>query len=556
MGGLDLGTAPCRAIVVNVDTGEVLGNSMYDYAHGTMSEQLPDGTPLGVGFALQHPLDYTQAMEQTIPDAINQSGVELEQIIGVGVSFTTSTYLPIRKDLTPLCVLTEYQGNPHAYVKLWKHHSPVHEAEQITQVVLERKEKWSESYGNKINTEYPLCKVLETLHQSPEVYHAADYYVEAGDWVTALLCGELKKSTCASTYKGFCHWETGYPCKEFCTGLHEDLADYVEKMLDYPRVAFDEQLGRVSKEAAKRFGLPEGCAVAAYIIDSFAAVGGSGMDKTNCMVSVMGTSGCHMLLANDERQVPGIFGMSYSDIYPGYYNYESGQSCVGDLFNWYISNGVPEDYYRQAKERGIDLHVLLTEKASLLKPAESGILALDWWNGNRSILMNFSLTGMLLGMTLQSKPEHIYRALLEASAFSTRRIIENYREHGIDIREVYVTGGISQKNDLFMQIYADVLRLPIQVCGGKFASAQGSAVYAAVAAGKAAGGYDDVLEAVRHIGHKDGKRFLPDKVSSETYNLLYTEYARLYDYFGRGMNPVMERLRMYQEKAIEGREKE
>ena len=549
--GIDFGTGSARAVIINVKTGELKASAMYVYPHDTMTEQLPDGTKLGKDYALQHPMDYLEALEHAVPEAMELSGLRQEDIIGVAASFTSSTYLPIKKDLTPLCTLPEFASNPHAYVKLWKHHSPGKEADQINEVIKRRDEKWVRYYGNRITSEYPISKVLETLHCAPEVYRAADYYIEAGDWITAILCGKLQKSICAAGYKGFCNWKTGYPDREFYEELHPELANYVSEKLNYPMIGLGEEAGKVCGDAARRFGLPEGCAVAPFVIDSFAGVAGAGIDRTNIMLSVLGTSGCHLILSKEEHLVPGIFGMSYGGIYPGFFSYEAGQSALGDLFEWQVKNCMPEDYAREAEKESKDSQQYLSEKAAELKPGETGIVALDWWNGNRSILLNSSLTGLMVGMTLQTKAEHIYRALLEATAFSTRKIVENYRDHGVNIDAIYATGGISQKNMLLMQIYADVLNLPLRICGGMYGCARGSAAYAAVAAGKETGGYDDILEAARHIGLKSEKRFFPNPENVEVYNKLYEEYSELHDHFGRGRDDVMQRLLAYRSEAVQ-----
>jgi len=321
----------------------------------------------------------------------------------------------------------------------------------------------------------------------------------------------------------------------------------VEDKLSGDIIPIGTGAGLVTRQAADAFSIREGIAVCVGMIDAHAALPAAGVVREDSMLMIMGTSNCHMVLDRTEKPVPGIFGIVEDGMIPGYFGYEAGQACCGDHFEWFVKNCVPESYYREAQSRNTDIHGFLSSRASEKKPGETGLLALDWWNGNRSVLMDSSLSGVLIGCTLATKPEDIYRALIEATAFGTRMIVDNYEEHGIGADRIIACGGIALKNDFLMQIYADVTGREIGVLDTMQASALGSAIFGAVAAGKKAGGYDMVQEASAHMAKNCTKTFCPDKKNTETYDLIYREYIRLHDYFGRGGNEVLKKLKKISE---------
>jgi L-ribulokinase len=313
--------------------------------------------------------------------------------------------------------------------------------------------------------------------------------------------------------------------------------------------ALGAKAGGLTEEAAGWTGLKPGTAVAVANVDAHVAVPSATVTEPGRMVIIMGTSNCHMVMGEAEAVVPGMCGYVDEGIVPGLFGYEAGQSCVGDHFAWFTDNCVPAAYEREAEKRGISIHELLEEKASALKPGESGLIALDWWNGNRSVLVDVDLTGVLVGATLATKPEEIYRALIEATAYGTRKIIETFDEYGVPVNEIVATGGLPDRNKLLMQIYADVSGRPIHTVGTTQGGAVGSAMHGAVAAGKAAGGYDTIQEASKHMASLGEAEYIPNPENKAVYDKLYAEYNTLHDYFGRGANDVMKRLKALKREA-------
>ena len=541
--GVDYGTLSGRALIVNVGTGEELSSAVFDYPHGVMDSALPSGKKLGVDWALQDAQDYLDVLYHTIPQVLKESGVSPADVVGIGLDFTACTLLPAKKDGTPLSFLDEYKDEPHAYVKLWKHHAAQDQANRLNKIAEERGEPWLQNYGGKISSEWALPKIWQVLEESPEIYDAADVFVEAADWVVWQLCGKESRSACCAGYKEIWNKKTGYPSNDFFKALDPRLEHVAEEKLGRVISPTGTAAGKLTAAMAEKTGLLPGTAVATAIIDAHVFVPAVGIAEAGKMLAIMGTSTCHMLLGTEEKQVKGMCGVVEDGILPGFCGYEAGQSCVGDHFQWFIENCLPASYEEEAKARGGNIHKLLREKAERLRPGESGLLALDWWNGNRSVLMDADLTGMLLGMTLQTKPEDIYRALIEATAYGTRMIIETFREYGVPVNEFYAAGGIAKKDPMTMQIYADILNLPIKIAGSDQGGALGSAIFGAVAAGKANGGYDDVYEAAAKLGKVLDLTYQPDPGNAAVYDKLFAEYKILHDYFGRGENDVMKRLK-------------
>lgn len=541
--GVDYGTLSGRAVLVDVKTGEELASSVYDYPHAVMDRTLPDGTPLGHDWALQHPQDYLDVLAHTIPAVLKESGISAEDVIGVGTDFTACTVLPVKADGTPLCFLPEYQNRPHAYVKLWKHHAAQDKANRLNQIAEERGEHWLQNYGGKISSEWAIPKLWQILDEDPEVYGAMDRFLEAADWIIWQLCGKEVRNSCTAGYKEIWNKKTGYPSNDFFKALDPRLEHVVDEKLSRVITPLGERAGTLTAQAAKLTGLKEGTAIAVGNVDAHVCVPAVGIDGPGKMLAIMGTSTCHIMMGAEEHQVPGMCGVVEDGVMPGYFGYEAGQSCVGDHFAWFIDNCLPASYYEEAKQQGKNIHRYLREKAEQQKPGESGLLALDWWNGNRSVLVDVDLTGMMLGMTLQTKPEEIYRALIEATAYGTRMIIENYREHGVPVEEFFASGGISQKDPMTMQIYADVIKMPVKIAGSLQGPALGSAIFGAVAAGEEAGGYRTVFDAARAIGKIKDTVYTPILENSAVYDKLFAEYRTLHDYFGRGENDVMKRLK-------------
>ncbi len=541
--GVDFGTLSGRALLVNVKNGEELASAVYEYTHGVMDESLPSGRVLPPDWALEHPQDYLDVFSHTIPAVLKESGVAAEDVIGIGIDFTACTLLPVKADGTPLCFLDQYKEEPHAYIKLWKHHAAQDKANKLNEIAERTEQKWLPRYGGKISSEWAIPKIWQTLDEAPEIYQEADYFIEAADWVIWQLTGVQTRNSCTAGYKAIWHKKEGYPDKEFFKALDPRLEHVVEDKLNCPVSPLGNKAGEITESAARLTGLKPGTSVAVANVDAHVTVPAVKIDGPGKMLAIMGTSTCHILLGEKEQTVPGMCGVVEDGVCPGYFGYEAGQSCVGDHFAWFVENCVGQEYYMAAQAEGLNIHQYLTKKAEQLKVGESGLVALDWWNGNRSVLVDVDLTGMILGMTLQTKPEEMYRALIEATAFGTRKIIETFRENGVPVDEFYASGGISYKNPMAMQIYADIIKIPVKIGGTSQGPALGSAIFAAVAAGSAMGGYDDVFEAGQVMGKLKDTVYYPIAANAEVYDKLYNEYSLLHDYFGRGANDVMKRLK-------------
>lgn len=541
--GVDYGTQSARALLVDVATGEEAATAVKVYPHGVMDDYLPDGIKLDDDFALEHPQDYLDALSETIPAVLREANVDADDVIGVAIDFTACTMLPVDSEGKPLCFYPEYKSNPHAYVKLWKHHAAQEEANKLNKIAEERNENFLKYYGGKISSEWLIPKIWQILDEAPDIYNKADKFMEATDWVIMQLTGVEKRNSCTAGYKAIWNKKNGYPSKEFFKALDPRLENLVEEKLSTDIYPIGSKAGEITEEASRLTGLKVGTAVAVANVDAHVAIPAVGITDEAKMLMIMGTSTCHILLGTEEKIVPGMCGVVEDGVIPGYFGYEAGQSCVGDHFEWFVKNSVPASYTFEAEEKGINIHELLTKKASKLKIGESGLLALDWWNGNRSVLVDVDLTGMMLGCTLLTKPEEMYRALIEATAYGTRMIIDTFKENGVPIKELYAAGGIAEKNRLMMQIYSDVTNMEIRISASPQAPALGSAMFASLVAGKEKGGYDSIVEAAEHMSKVKEEYYKPIPENVEAYNKLYAEYKKLHDYFGRGENDVMKRLK-------------
>ncbi|MCI4169951.1 ribulokinase [Bacillus spizizenii] len=541
--GVDFGTLSGRAVLVHVETGEELASAVKEYRHAVIDTVLPKtGHKLPRDWALQDPADYLEVLETTIPSLLEQTDVEPKDIIGIGIDFTACTILPVDSTGQPLCMLPEYEEEPHSYVKLWKHHAAQKHADRLNQIAEEEGEAFLQRYGGKISSEWMIPKVMQIAEEAPHIYEAADRIIEAADWIVYQLCGSLKRSNCTAGYKAIWSEKAGYPSEDFFGKLNPLMKTITNDKLAGSIHSVGEKAGGLTEKMAQLTGLLPGTAVAVANVDAHVSVPAVGITEPGKMLMIMGTSTCHVLLGEEVHIVPGMCGVVDNGILPGYAGYEAGQSCVGDHFDWFVKTCVPQAYREEAEEKNIGVHELLSEKANLQAPGESGLLALDWWNGNRSTLVDADLTGMLLGMTLLTKPEEMYRALVEATAYGTRMIIETFKESGVPIEELYAAGGIAEKNPFVMQIYADVTNMDIKISGSPQAPALGSAIFGALAAGKENGGYDDIKEAAAHMGKLKDISYTPNAENAAVYEKLYAEYKELVHYFGKE-NHVMKRLK-------------
>lgn len=549
--GIDYGSLSGRAVIVDLSNGKEMATALHEYANGVIDENLPGtGIQLEPDWALQDPNDYLEVYKYSIPAVLNESGIDPADVIGIGIDFTACTMLPTKADGTPLCFIDEWRNNPHAWVKLWKHHAAQPEANRLNAIA--RQEGYGEildRYGGKISSEWFFPKAWQILDEAPEVYRAADRLLEAADWVVWQLTGVETRNSCTAGYKAMWSKDEGFPPKEFFKTLDPRLENIIDEKMMTDISPLGAKAGNLTKEAAAWTGLLPGTAVAVANVDAHVSVPAATVTDTGRMVMIMGTSICHMVVGEKEEIVPGMCGVVMDGILPDLPGFEAGQSCVGDHFQWFTENCVPESYENEARKLGVNIHEFLEGKAAALKPGESGLLALDWWNGNRSVLVDVDLTGMMLGMTLQTKPEEIYRALIEATAYGTRLIIETFNKSNVPIRELIATGGLPDRNKLLMQIYSDVTGLPIYIPEASQIGALGSAMHGAVAAGAAAGGYDSIIEAAVNMARLRDESYQPKAESKAIYDKLFAEYVTLHDYFGRSENDVMKRLKAVK-KAI------
>lgn len=535
--GVDFGTLSGRAVVVRVGDGAELASAEHVYAHAVLDRNLPDGTRLPPDWALQVPSDYIDVLRNAVPEALARAGVRPEHVIGIGTDFTACTVLPALADGTPLCELPGLDSRPHAYAKLWRHHAAQGQADRINALAAERKEPWLERYGGKISSEWEFAKALQVLEEDPEIYRRTERWLEAADWIVWRLCGTYVRNACTAGYKGQ-YQDGSYPSPEYLAALHPDFAGFVTTKLDQPIGRLGDPAGVLTAEAAAWTGLPQGITVCVGNVDAHVTAPAAVAVEPGQMVAIMGTSTCHVMSSDRQGVVPGMCGVVDGGILPGLWGYEAGQSGVGDIFAWFVRTGLPAEYAERAAAAGQSPHEYLTALAAGQKVGEHGLLALDWHSGNRSVLVDHDLSGLLIGQTLSTRPEDVYRALLEATAFGTRTIIDAFEAAAVPVTELIIAGGLT-KNALLMQIYADVTRRPLSIIG----SAQGPALGAAMHAAVAAGAYPDIRAAAHAMGKVHRRVYLPDPQRAAAYERLYREYRVLHDYFGRGTNDVMHRLR-------------
>jgi L-ribulokinase len=542
--GIDFGTLSGRALVVRVRDGAELGTAVHEYRHGVMDSVLASsGAPLPAGWALQDPEDYRDVLRHAVPAALATAGVDPSRVIGIGTDFTACTVLPALADGTPLSQVPELRNRPHAYPKLWKHHAAQPHADRINELAQARGEPWLPRYGGKISAEWEFAKALQLLEEDPDTYQRADRWIEAADWIVWQLTGLETRNACTAGYKGI--WQDGrYPSRDYLAALNPGFADFAAAKLAHPIAPLGARAGSLTRQAAAWTGLPAGIAVAVGNVDAHVTGPAANAIGPGQMVAIMGTSTCHVMNAGVLAEVPGMCGVVDGGIVAGSFGYEAGQSGVGDIFTWFAEHAVPPSYHDEARGRGLTLYELLSAEAAAQPAGGHGLLALDWLSGNRSVLVDHHLSGAIVGLTLATRPPEIYRALLEATAFGTRVIIEAFQAAGVPVTELVIAGGL-MRNQLLLQIYADVTRRPLSLVGSDQGPALGSAVHAAVAAGA----YPDVPAAAAAMGRKHDAVVRPDPRSADVYDQLYGDYLLLHDYFGRGANDVMHRLRALRDRV-------
>lgn len=537
--GIDFGTESGRALLVDTRDGREVATAVHRYANGVIDERLPGSEKrLPPDWALQDPNDYIEVLKNAVPAVLRESGVSPEEVVGIGIDFTACTMMPTLRDGTPLCFLDQWRSNPHAWVKLWKHHASQPQADQINETAAKRGERWLQRYGGKISSEWFFSKALQILQEAPEVYAAAERLIEGADWIIWQMTGVETRNACTAGYKAMVQ-DGVYPSKEYFAALDPRFADVVDTRMSRTFAQLGDKAGGLTAQAAGWMGLLPGTAVAVANVDAHVTVPAVKVTEPGRMVMIMGTSTCHMLVGEGLQTVEGMCGVVRDGIIPGYYGYEAGQSGVGDIFAWFVENAVPPEYHEAAKQAKLDLHAYLEGEAAKQKPGESGLITLDWLNGNRSTLVDAELTGLIVGLTLASRAPEIYRALIESTAYGTRVIIDAFEMRGIPVNQLVAAGGLPEKNKLLVQIYADVTGKPMYLSGSPQAPALGSAMHAAVAAGV----YPNIAAAAEKMGKLKDEVVRPIPENQRIYDRLYADYKTLYDYFGRGANDVMKRLK-------------
>ena len=544
--GIDFGTLSGRALVVAANDGEELGSAVHAYHHGVIERTLPaTGEPLPADWALQDPEDYLDVLRHAVPAAVAAAGIDPADVAGIATDFTACTVLPTLRDGTPLCRVAGLEDRPHAYVKLWKHHAAQPQADRITELAAVRREPWLARYGGRISSEWTFAKGLQLLEEDPELYARADRFIEAADWIIWQLCGTETRNVCTAGYKELVQ-DGAYPSPEYLAELNPGFASFAADKLAHPLSPLGGRAGGLTAQAAAWTGLPQGIAVAVGNVDAHVTVGAADALAPGRMVAVTGTSTCHVMNSETLAEVSGMCGVVDGGIVTGRFGYEAGQSAVGDIFAWYVENGVPPEYHARAAARGISVHELLSLEGAAQPVGGHGLVALDWLGGNRSVLVDHRLSGLIVGLTLATRPPDVYRALLESTAFGTRRIIEAFEAAGVPVHDLVIAGGLL-RNPVLMQIYADVTRRPLHLIGSAQGPALGSAIHAAVAAGLHA----DVPTAAAAMGTLRRDAYTPDPVRADAYDALYAQYLALHDHFGPagGAGQMMHRLRALRDTA-------
>jgi len=541
--GVDFGTLSARAVVVRASDGAELGSGVGEYAHGAIERTLPStGEALPPDWALQDPADWRSALGTAVRAALRDAGADPSSVVGIGTDFTACTVLPVLRDGTPLCEVPSLRARPHAWPKLWKHHAAQPQADRINDLAHARQEPWIARYGGRISSEWEFAKALQLLEEDQDTYDRTERWIEAADWIIWQLCGVETRNACTAGYKGI-YQDGRYPSEDYLKALNPAFADFAEtRLAGVPLSELGSRAGSLTAAGAALTGLPEGIAVATGNVDAHVTAPAARAIAPGQMLAIMGTSTCHVMNGDRLAAVPGICGVVDGGIIAGKFGYEAGQSAVGDIFAWWTSLGVPESYLEEAAERDQDLHEYLSSRCEGRPVGAHGLIALDWMGGNRSILVDHHLSGVIAGLTLATTPEEVYLALVESTAYGTRVIVEAFEAAGVPVTEFIVAGGL-KRNRLLMQIYADVLRRPVSVAASDQAPAVGSAIHAAVAAGLHA----DVTVASAVMGRAEQAAYVPDPARADVYDELFAEYRTLHDYFsGRpewASNDVLHRLR-------------
>jgi L-ribulokinase len=543
--GLDFGTATARTLLLDLSSGEELAVSELAYADGVIDTTLPGSAErLLADWALQNPEDYTAVLDAGITNVLGQVRGAAERVVGIGLDFTSCTVLPVTDGGVPLCTLPAWRDRPHAWPKLWKHHSAQHVADRLNEVATERGEPFLARYGGRISSEWYFPKLIEIWLEDRDIYDASSAFLEATDWVVWHLCGHQRRSACPAAYKAMWSETYGLPDGAFFEAAYPGFSRPADKLGDtfYP---LGSRAGHLRPDLARKWGLAETVAIAVGNVDSFVSFPGAGAEGSSTYVMVIGTSICDLVVHPQEVMLEGITGVAKDGIIPGLYGYEAGQPAVGDMFGWFAEN------LGNAGGTGSAAGTLrqLEQAAAALAPAQTGLVALDWWNGNRSVLADADLSGVIAGLTLQTSSADIYRALLESVAFGNKAIMDNFTSRGLGLNEIVACGGIAEKSPLLMQLIADVSGRDVSVPSSSQVPARGAALFGAVAAGPGAGGFSNVAEAAGALRPGTAGTYHPRSSATATYGRVYGIWKDLHDTLGRSQAGWLHGLKQLKRQA-------
>jgi L-ribulokinase len=527
--GIDFGTESGRAMLLDLDSGDELATSVVRYPSAVIDRTLPStGERLPSDWALQDPDDWVTVVEQALPDVVSKAGVLAEEIVGLGIDFTSCTVLPVTAEGVPLCTIDAWREQRHAWPKLWKHHAAQPVADRLNEVALQRGDDFLARYGGRISSEWYFPKLIEVWLEDREVYDACAAFIEATDWIVWHLTGIECRQSATAGYKAMWSEAEGLPPREYFEAAYPGFDAPGEKLGD-TFVPLGTRAGTLRPEVAERVGLPESVAVAVGNVDAWVSVPGVGVQEPGTFVIVIGTSICDMVVHPEETRLPGITGVVKDGILPGLYGYEAGQAAVGDMLAWFVEEMVADPGGYEELERA----------AAKIEPGETGLVALDWFNGNRTILADADLSGAIFGLTLQSTREQIYRALLESIAFGSRRIMDNFEEHGLALSKIVACGGIAERSPLMMQLLADTSGREVHVPSATEIPARGAALFGAVAAGV----FEDIEAAIAATRPKSVRTYTPDPTAKRTYDRVYEIYRTLYEMLGRSHVELLHELK-------------
>ena len=533
--GLDFGTLSARAVIVNTKNGEPLKEeSIFYYPHSIMAYL--NGAPLPPSYALQHPQDYIDALEFLLNDVTDKNLINKAEISGIGIAFTDCTFFPIDKSFTPLCFLDEYKNDPHAYAKLWKHHAKEEYAKKAETAALLYDPSILAVTGKKMTSEFMIPKLYEIFCEAPKIYSNTYKFVSAGDYIASLLIGKKLIHSKAFSAKQHFFGEK-YPDKAFFAKIDEGFASVYEEKIHTELFSVEKSVGNLCAEWSQKTGLSQSTAIGAPIIDANSAIPAAGI-KDGAVITVMGTSATVEIITPKKNIVDQALSNSFGSVCENMNVIESALAAMGDLFDWFIKNCVPERYFEEARLQNMNIHQYLRSLAKDQRIGQHGLIALDWWNGSRYITLNNDLSGLIVGLRMSTSPEDIYRTLIESAVFAIRRIFDSFIEQDIEISEVFATGGIALKDPLLMQILSDVLNMPVSCLDSTQATAIGSAIIGAVASGA----YNSVREASNAMHCPIAKTYIPSLPAHAEYEKIYKQYKKLCSYFSGEGSEIMEFL--------------